>query len=56
MNQLNQLRADVEKIMQNDPAHDFEHIMRVYKNSEKLCRKEKIKPKLSSCGSITYMI
>ena len=26
--------------MKNDPAHDFNHIMRVYKNAQKLCKKE----------------
>lgn len=32
--------------MSNDSAHDFEHIMRVYKNAQKICKKEKIDPKL----------
>ena len=36
MNVINSLKGEVEKIMNNDPAHDFEHVMRVYKNAENL--------------------
>ena len=32
--------------MSNDLAHDFEHVMRVYKNAEKICKKEHVNPKL----------
>ena len=32
--------------MAGDSAHDFEHIMRVYKNAERLCLKEKANSKL----------
>ena len=32
--------------MKNDPAHDFTHIMRVYKNAENLCKKENANKKL----------
>ena len=56
MNQLNELRQDVEKIMKNDPAHDFDHIMRVYKNAEKLCRKENVKPKLVLTAALLHDI
>ena len=56
MNQLNELHQDVEKIMKNDPAHDFDHIMRVYKNAEKLCRKEKVKPKLVLTAALLHDI
>ena len=34
------------KMKNNDPAHDFEHVMRVYSNAEKLCRTEKVNKKL----------
>ena len=34
------------EIMDNDPAHDFEHVMRVYNNAQKIIKKEKVNPKL----------
>ena len=42
LNELEYLRNYVKKIYtENDPAHDFAHIMRVYKNAEKICKTEK---------------
>ena len=39
--QLEKLKIEVKKrIENNDPAHDFEHIMRVYKNAERITKKE----------------
>ena len=46
MNEIDLLQELVKKRMKNDPAHDFNHIMRVYKNAQKLCRKEKVNSKL----------
>ena len=47
MTNLIKLQNEVKKIMlKNDPAHDFEHILRVYKNAEKICKAEKIDKKL----------
>ena len=46
MIEINSLKEEVRKIMDNDPAHDFEHIMRVYKNAKKLCKQEKVNEKL----------
>lgn len=46
MNNLKSLEKEVKIRMSNDSAHDFEHIMRVYKNAQKICKKEKIDPKL----------
>ncbi len=46
MKGLEKLKIEVKNRMENDPAHDFEHIMRVYKNAEKLCKKEKANKKL----------
>ena len=46
MTVLNLLQTLVKKRMKNDPAHDFEHIMRVYKNAKKLCKKEQANEKL----------
>ena len=46
MNRLEKIQNEVQKIMDNDPAHDFLHIMRVYNNAELLCKKEKIESEL----------
>jgi uncharacterized protein len=38
---LGKIRKEVEKILEGrDPAHDFEHIMRVYRNAEAIGKKE----------------
>ena len=41
MKVLDSLENEIKKTIKNDPAHDFKHIMRVYKNAEKICKKEK---------------
>ncbi|MFQ6024913.1 MAG: HD domain-containing protein [Nitrosopumilaceae archaeon] len=42
MQELERLKKEVRRrIEKNDIAHDFEHIMRVYKNAVKIGRKEK---------------
>ena len=47
MNEITYLKKYVKKIYsKNDPAHDFEHIMRVYRNAEKICKTEKANKKL----------
>jgi uncharacterized protein len=46
MDSIDSLQKQVKKRMNNDPAHDFNHIMRVYKNAQKLCKKEKANEKL----------
>jgi len=44
---LDKLKIKIQKIMEkNDSAHDFEHIMRVYKNAQKIGKKEKANMKL----------
>lgn len=43
---LARLKSEVRKRMNNDSAHDYEHIMRVYKNAKKICTIEKIDDKL----------
>ena len=43
---IDHLKKEVKNIMQNDAAHDFQHVMRVYKNAEKLCSQEKANEKL----------
>jgi len=39
---LDLIKTDIKKIMHNDPAHDFDHIMRVYKNAQQIIKKEKV--------------
>lgn len=46
MKVLNLLKKDVQLRMSNDSAHDFNHIMRVYKNAKKICKTEKANQKL----------
>lgn len=43
---LDSLKDEVKKRIQNDSAHDFDHVMRVYKNAQKICKKEKADEKL----------
>jgi uncharacterized protein len=42
--------------MDNDPAHDFEHIMRVYHNAQKIVKKEKANPKLVLSAALLHDI
>jgi len=46
MNVIDSIKNEVKEIMDNDAAHDFEHVIRVYKNAQKICKKEKAKEKL----------
>jgi len=46
MNVINSLKQEVHNLMINDSAHDFEHIMRVFKNAHKICKKENAREKL----------
>lgn len=46
MNVINSLKQEVHNLMINDSAHDFEHIMRVFKNAQKICKKENANEKL----------
>ena len=42
MRSIKKLKSEVQKkLAKNDPAHDFEHIMRVYKNAEKIGKQER---------------
>ena len=57
MNFLEQLTKEVKELTRkNDAAHDFEHIMRVYKNAKKICKNEKVNPKLVLCGALLHDI
>jgi len=46
MKVLDSIKNEVKEIIDNDSAHDFEHILRVYKNAQKMCTKEKANEKL----------
>ncbi|GKS66810.1 phosphohydrolase [Nitrosarchaeum sp.] len=46
MNVVNLLMQDILGLINNDSAHDFEHIMRVFKNAQKICKKENANEKL----------
>ena len=56
MTVLDSIANDVKKIIVNDTVHDFEHIMRVYKNAQKLCKKEKTNEKLVLCAVLLHDI
>ena len=40
----------------NDPAHDFEHVLRVYANTERICKKEKVDKKLVLAAALLHDI
>lgn len=56
MKVINEIKNQVEKIMDNDSAHDFEHVMRVYKNAQKICKKEKANEKLVLTATLLHDI
>ena len=56
MNVLSQLKKEIKTKIENDPAHDLEHIMRVYKNVQKLCKQEKANAKLVLCATLLHDI
>ena len=53
---LDLLKEEVKTRISNDPAHDFDHIMRVYKNAKKICNKEKVNPKLVLSAALLHDI
>lgn len=56
MNVIDSIKNEVKKIMDNDSAHDFDHVMRVYKNAQKICKKEKANEKLVLCAALLHDI
>ena len=46
MDILDSLKQEVYSKIEGDSAHDFTHIMRVYENAKKICKKEKANSKL----------
>ncbi len=56
MRVLDSLRNEVKKRIENDSAHDFEHTIRVYKNAQKICKKEKANVKLVLSAALLHDI
>ena len=56
MKDIDSIKYKVKKIMDNDSAHDFEHVMRVYKNAQKICKKEKANEKLILSAALLHDI
>jgi uncharacterized protein len=46
MNVIHSLKQEMRSLMINDSAHDFEHVMIVFKNAQKICKKENANTKL----------
>ena len=57
MKVLDKIRCEVKlRMSKNDSAHDFEHVIRVYSNAEKLCKKEKVNKTLVLCAALLHDI
>ena len=50
------LKDEVKEIMDGDSAHDFEHVLRVYKNAKKICKEEKANEKLILSAALLHDI
>ena len=53
---LERVFKDSKRLMGAEPAHDFEHVMRVYKNVEFLCRAENLNSELILAASLLHDI
>ncbi len=56
MKVIDSLKNVVKKRLENDSSHDFEHTMRVYKNAQKICKKEKVNEKLVLSAALLHDI
>ena len=56
MKVIDSLKNEVKKRIENDSAHDFEHTIRVYKNAQKICKKEKANEKLVLSAALLHDI
>ena len=56
MKVIDSIKNEVKEIMDNDSAHDFEHVMRVYKNAQKICILEKANEKLVLSAALLHDI
>jgi len=54
MKVIDSIKNEVIKIMDNDPAHDFEHVMRVYSNAQKISKQEKANQKLVLSAALLH--
>lgn len=54
MDNIDLIRQQVQQKMKNDPAHDFNHILRVCKNAQKLCKKEGVDEKLVLSAALLH--
>ena len=53
---LERVFQDSKRLMGSEPAHDFEHVMRVYKNAKFLCKKENLNSELVLAASLLHDI
>jgi len=51
---LEQLKDEVKNLMGNDPAHDYEHVIRVFNNAKKLALKENANEKLVLSAALLH--
>ena len=56
MKVLDSIKNEVIKMMDNDPAHDFQHVMRVYNNAQKISKQEKASQKLVLSAALLHDI
>lgn len=54
MTKIDSLKDYVKQKMKNDSAHDFNHIMRVYKNAKTICKTEKVNDELVLSGVLLH--
>lgn len=56
MDNLKKLTFEIRKQIQNDPAHDFEHIMRVCKNVKRIAKHENVNLNLVLAAALLHDI
>jgi uncharacterized protein len=56
MKVINLIKNKVIEIINNDPAHDFEHVMRGYNNAHKIAKQEKANQKLVLSAALLHDI
>jgi uncharacterized protein len=54
MDVIDSLKNEVYDLMINDSAHDFEHVMRVFKNAQNICKKKMPTKNLFKCVCYRY--
>ncbi len=56
MDVLKAIKNEIRSSTANDPAHDYSHTMRVYRNAEKICRAEHASKKLVLSAALLHDI